>query len=259
MALLTKCKFYYGVQIDQDNNILDFDEGSGEISITIPIGIYSPKEISNKIAALMTAAGTQTYSCVFNRTTRKLTIGAVGFFSILIGSGSHTGSTVYANLGYTGGVDLTGFNSYASDSAVGYEFRPQFYLLDYTPLEHNIKSVQASINETGSGNIEVIRYGTKRFMECSIEFITNQKFISDPIWTSNKTGVEDALQFLTFATQKSKIEFMPNENDVANYFTLILESTASDQQGVGFKLEEMLDYGAGYYKTGRLVFREVSV
>lgn len=259
MALLTKCKFYYGVEIEQDNNILDFDEGSGEISVTIPVGIYSPREIANKISVLMTAAGTQSYSCVFNRTTRKLTIGAMGFFSILIDSGSHTGSTIYDNLGYTGSVDLTGFNSYASDSVVGYEFKPQFYLLDYIPLEHNIKSVQASINETGSGNVEVIRYGTKRFMECSIEFITNQKFISDPIWTSNTTGVDEALQFLTYATQKSKIEFMPDSLDVANYFTLILESTAADQQGTGFKLEEMLDYGAGYYKTGRLVFREVTV
>jgi hypothetical protein len=259
MALLTKCKFYYGVEILTDNNILDIDEGSGEISITIPVGVYSPREISNKIATLLNAAGSQSYTCVFNRTTRKLTIGAVGNFAILIASGSHVGSSVYDQLGFTGNVDLTGANSYVSDSVIGFEYKPQFYLLDYIPLEHNVKSVQASINETGSGSVEIIRYGVKRFMECSMEFITNQKFLSDPIWTSSITGVEDTLHFLSYATQKSKIEFMPDALDVATYSTLILESTESDQQGTGFKLVEMLDYGTGMYRTGKLVWREVSV
>jgi len=257
MALLTKSKFYFGIEITQDNNSLDFDEGSGEISIVIPVGIYSPKQISDKIASLLTAAGTQTYTCVFNRTTRKLTISSVATFDILILTGTHTATTLYTVLGYTGGVDLTGFTSYVAPSTTGYEYVPQFYLLDYVPLEHNVKSVQASINETGSGAIEVIRFGTKRFMECSIELITNNKFLGDSIWSYNPQGVEDTLLFLNYATQKSYVEFMPDKSDVANYSTLLLESTESDQQGIGFKLLEQLEYGAGYFKTGKLVFREI--
>lgn len=257
MALLTKSKFYFGIEIFTDNNVIDFDDGSGEVQITIPVGIYSPKEISNKIATLMTAAGSQSYTCVFNRTTRKLTVGAIGTFTILIGSGTHTGSSVYTQLGFTGGVDLTGFNSYTADEVTGYSYEPQFYLLDYIPLEHNVKSVQASINETGSGNVEIIRYGTKRFMECSIELITNNKFIGDSVWSYNPRGLEDVLLFMGYATQKSKVEFMPDKSDVANYQTLILESTESDQNGIGFKLLEQLEYGVGYYRTGKLVFREV--
>lgn len=257
MALLTKCKFYFGIEITQDNNILDFDEGSGEISITIPVGIYSPKQISDKIASLLTAAGTQTYSCVFNRTTRKITISSIASFDILILTGTHTATTLYTVLGYTGGVDLTGATSYIAPSTTGYEYVPQFYLLDYVPLEHNVKSVQASINETGSGLVEVIRFGTKRYMECSIELITNNKFLGDAIWTPSTTGVEDTLRFLGYATQKSRIEFMPDQTDVASYSTLLLESTESDQMGVGFKLYEQLEYGAGYFKTGKLLFREI--
>jgi hypothetical protein len=61
-----------------------------------------------------------------------------------------------------------------------------------------------------------------------------------------------------FAIDKSTIEFMPNGLDVANYSKLVLESTESDSQGTGFKLLEMMDYGEGLYRTGRLVFREVS-
>lgn len=258
MALLTKCKFYFGIEITQDNNALDFDEGSGEVSITIPVGIYSPKQISDKIASLLTASGTQTYSCSFNRTTRKLTISSISNFDILISTGTHTATTLYTVLGYTGGVDLTGANSYTAPDTTGYEYVPQFYLLDYIPLEHNVKSVQASINETGSGSVEVIRFGTKRFMECSIELITNNKFLGDAIWTTNPQGVEDTLQFMNYATQKSRVEFMPDQTDPATYSTLLLESTEADAQGIGFKLYEQLEYGAGYFRTGKLVFREVT-
>lgn len=258
MALLTKAKFYFGIEITQDNNIIDIDEGSGEVSVTIPVGIYSPKQISDKLSSLLTAALTQTYTVSFNRTTRKITISAPSSFDILIASGTHTATTLYTVLGFTGGADLTGFTSYLAPSVSGYEYIPQFYLLDYVPLEHNVKSVQASINETGSGNIEVIRYGQKRFTEFSIELITNNKFLGDSIWTSSPTGVEDTLRFLNYATQKGRVEFMPDGSDPANYSTLLLESTESDQNGIGFKLMEMMEYGAGYFKTGKLVWREVT-
>jgi hypothetical protein len=95
-------------------------------------------------------------------------------------------------------------------------------------------------------------------MECSIDFISDQKFIGDEIWESNVNGVSDALNFMGFAIEKATMEFMPNRLDVANYTKLVLESTESDSQGVGFRLIEMLDYGAGIYRTGRLVFREIS-
>jgi hypothetical protein len=258
MALETKCKFYYGIEITTDNNILDFDEGTGEINATIPIGVYSPKEIATKISTVMTNAGSQSYTCSFDRSTRKLTISASSNFDILIASGTNTATTLYQTLGFTGGVDLTAFNSYEADAPTGFEFVPQFYLLDYIPLEHNVRSVQASINETASGNIEVIRYGTKRYMECAIELITNKKFVGGDYWSYNQTGVEDALNFLGFATQKSRIEFMADKNDVESYSTLILESTEIDQTGIGFKLYEQLEYGTGFYKTGKLVFREVN-
>lgn len=258
MALDTKCKFYYGIEIETDNNVLDFNEGSGELSITIPVGIYSPQEIALKLSALLTDAGTQVYSCTFNRSTRKITIASTSNFSILISSGTHSVTTLYETLGYTGGSDLTGASSYLAPGQIGYEFIPQFYLLDYIPLEHNIKSIQASINETGSGKVEVVRYGTKRFMECSIELITNKPFKGSDFWTSSTTGLDDALSFMNYATQKSKVEFMPNKDAVNTYYTLILESTEADQTGIGFKLLEQLEYGSGYYRTGKLVFREIT-
>jgi hypothetical protein len=257
MALLTRSKFYFGVQIDSDNNILDIDEGSGSFSVTLAVKAHSPSEIATALASALNSSGSLTYTVTLNRTTRILRITASGTFSIRRATGPNSASNIYSRLGFAGSGDLTGLMQYDGNSGVGYEFYPQFYLLDYVPLEHNIRSVKASINETGSGAVEVIRFGTKRYLEFSIEFITNQKFISTDIWTSNPSGIEDALNFMDYAIQKSTIEFMPDALDVARYSKVLLESTESDQSGTGFKLIEMLDYGTGMYRTGRLVFREV--
>lgn len=257
MALLTKSQFYYGIEIEVDNDTIDISEGAGEINVTIPIGVYSPKELTEKIEEKLNEAGTKSYTVSFNRTTRKITISSTSNFSILIASGTHAGSTIYANLGYTGGIDLTGAASYLAATAIGKVYQPQFYLLDYIPLEHNVKSAYISENETTVGNVEVIRYGTRRYTQFSIDLITNQKFLGDSMWTSSSTGVEDALDFMNHIIKKYKIEFMPDKSDPATFYTLILESTESDQNGMGFILNEMLDYGVGYFRTGKLNFREV--
>jgi hypothetical protein len=258
MALLTKSKFYFGVSVDTENNVLDIDEGTGSFPVTLAVKAYAPSEIATALSSALNQAGTLNYSVTLNRTTRLLRITASGAFSIRRATGPNSASNIYSVLGFPGGTDLTGLSQYEGTAGVGFEFEPQFYLLDYVPLEHNIKSVKASINETGSGAVEVIRFGTKRYMECSIDFISDQKFIGDEIWESNVNGVSDALNFMGFAIEKATMEFMPNRLDVANYTKLVLESTESDSQGVGFRLIEMLDYGAGIYRTGRLVFREIS-
>lgn len=258
MALLTKSKFYFGVQISSGNNVLDIDEGSGLIQVSLANKAFAPSEIATALASALNESGSLNYTVTLNRTTRLLRITASGTFSILRASGPNSASNIYSTLGFPGGTDLTGLSQYEGTVGVGFEFEPQFYLLDYVPLDHNVKSVKASVNETGSGAVEVIRFGTKRYMECSIDFISDQKFIGDEIWESNVNGISDALNFMGFAIEKATIEFMPNRLDVANYTKLILESTESDSQGVGFRLIEMLDYGAGIYRTGRLVFREIS-
>lgn len=258
MALLTKSKFYFGVSVDTENNVLDIDEGTGSFPVTLAVKAYAPSEIATALSSALNQAGTLNYSVTLNRTTRLLRITASGAFSIRRATGPNSASNIYSVLGFPGGTDLTGLSQYEGTAGVGFEFEPQFYLLDYVPLEHNVKSVKASINETGSGAVEVIRFGTKRYMECSIDFISDQKFIGDEIWESNVNGVSDALNFMGFAIEKATMEFMPNRLDVANYTKLVLESTESDSQGVGFRLIEMLDYGAGIYRTGRLVFREIS-
>lgn len=258
MALNTKCKFYFGVVIEQDSNYFDFDDGAGEVSFSIPSGYYSPTEIVDIVSSNLNSVGSKSYSCYFNRQSRSVVISCTSNFKILIATGKHSGATIYKSIGFTSLFDLIGNSSYTSNLVIGIEYRPQFYLLDYIPLGHNIKSVQASINETGSGSVEVIKYGTKRFLEFSIELITNRIIHNTQSFESSITAVDDVLTFLNFAISKSKIEFMEDVSNVEKFNTIILESTEADQNGVGFKLQEQLDYGEGFYKTGKLVFREVT-
>ena len=153
-------------------------------------------------------------------------------------------------------ADQTGANSYSGIDVIGKEFLPQFFLLDYTPPENLQEAVDASINETGSGELEVIRYGTKKLMRCNIDFVTNENMGADSWIETNSTGIEDCLDFLRDITQKSKIEFMPDRDNASDFKTFVLESTASNRSGLGYELREKTGEGQiGYFTTGLLTFR----
>jgi hypothetical protein len=256
MALMTKSKFYYGPDIDLDFNVIDFSEAVPELNATIPVKLYSPSELASTVQDAMNNAGGLTYSVVFNRTTRLFTISGSGTFTLKIATGTHTGSNVWDKMGFTGAIDLSGTTTYTGDTAVGSVYTPQFYLLDYVPLDNWQEAVDASINVTGSGRVEVIRYGTQKFTQFSIELINDYKFLGDIVFESDTSGVANTNLFMQAATRKAVIEFIPDRLDDANYQLLILESTDQNRNGIGYRLSEMLDRGAGYYKTGLLVWRE---
>jgi hypothetical protein len=259
MALQTKARFYYGPEVLQNNSSIDFNEGASDLIASVPVRIYSPSELAKYVTDAMNLAGTQEYSVFFDRITRKITISAAANFDLLVGSGAHAGSSLWDNLGFTGVTDLTGSNTYTGASVVGSTYEPQFYLLDYVPLDDWEEAVESSINKTGSGKVEVIKYGTERFTQFSIELITNKPFKDDGLWTPDLQGIENARSFMRGATSKSIIELMPDRSDPNTYELLILEKTEQNQNGVGFKLLEMSDLGDGYKKTGLLIFRETSL
>lgn len=258
MALTTKAKFYYGPRIDTDLNVLDFSEGGPELNASVASKLYSPTQLASNLQDSINDLGSLTYSVVFDRVTKKITISATAPFDILIASGTHAGSNIYERLGFTGGVDLTGASSYTGDEVCGSEFVPQFYLLDYIPLENWVDSVDSATATTGSGKVEFITYGQQRRTQFSIELVTNQAFIGNEFWEPNPTGLEDLASFLAAATQKGQVEFMRDRVDPSEFEVIILESTESSQSGTGFKIIEQIDYGVGYFKSGLLRWREVN-
>jgi len=258
MALNTYSKFWYGIEINTQNIYFDFNEGAGEISASLTSGLYSLGQIAVELErALNDVAVSNTYNVNIDRDNRKLIISSSGTFSILAATGSHYTSGVYSVIGFNGS-DKTGLMSYTSDNVVGLEYKPQFYLLDYQDPEANQYAVDGVINETASGRMEVVRYGIKKIMTCTIEYITNNHHASDSYIRTNVNGYNEAKSFMEFLVRKGAVEFMSDESDVNTYYTLVLEKTLVDQIGLGFKINEINDK-LGYYTTGLLTFRVIEV
>lgn len=260
MSLNTFSRFLYGFRIQANvNDTLDFDEGAGELQATISPGGYSIQQLAAAIETALNALGDNTYTVVASVDTRRFTITADGNFDLLAATGSRIGTGVWDTIGFSA-VDLTGASSYISDFQCGTVYEPQFILQDYLAAEDNISAVEASINESANGDIEVITYGNRSFVEANIRFATD---IEQPKYgpiRNNPTGVQDLRDFMSYATQKLNFDFSPDVGNPGNSLVLLLESTPASSEGVGYRLEELYNRGApGYFDTGVMRFRKVNL
>jgi hypothetical protein len=257
MSLRTFSVFYYGHVVTADNNIINFDEGSGEFSAELDVGSYTLTQYAAEVARAMTLEGNQVYTVDVNRSTRVLTISAPGNFSLLCSTGSQNASAAWSMMGFSTSSDRTGTNTYAANSGSGSQFAPQFILQDHVDSDHWIQAADATVNETANGEVEVVRFGSKSFFQCNIMYITNITQDGTIIQT-NGSGVSNALAFMNALIQKAPIEYMPDIDDRETYESLLLESTPESRDGVGFRLREMYDKGLpGYFETGNLKFRVI--
>lgn len=254
MAILTRPVFYTVEPIGLDNFTLEFDEGIGELIAELNPGSYAIEELMIEVARAMNDIGTLTYTVDFDRVTRLVTISSTAAFDLLISSGS-TGTDVFTLLGFTG-ADLTGLTTYDGDSLMGTEYLPQFPLQRFKGFEDNKRGVQASINESASGIVEVITFGTRSFMEFNIRYITNLEMLPGHPIINDPTAVQKVRAFLDFCITKGRLEFMKDETDRDTFDTILLESTRVDRQGVGYQLKEM-NRLIGYFETDRLRFRKI--
>lgn len=259
MAIQTFSSFYYlKDEITGANQNLNFDEGSGEVLAQINIGQYTPTDLALEVKKALDASSTipQEYSVSFDRVTRKITISATNNFSLLISTGSQLGTSIFPILGFTGN-DLTGSNSYTGDKPLGISFEPQMKLQDYVAPGFKKQIIQPSVNESASGEVEVLTFGTRSFIEFSIPIVTNDlSFFDKTIFNPNKTGVEDTLDFLDFVIKKSAFEFNPDKDNPLTFHTLIIERSNFGSEGTGFFLRERTRENIiDIYETGLLRFR----
>ena len=258
MALLTHSKFYFNYEVDTTSNAIDFDEGGAEIQATVTTGSYTFTEYALQIQSALNQVGGQTYTVTIDRDTRLITITAPGTFALLITSGTRIGNGAFANMGYTG-ADLTGAATYQGNNASGSEYRTQFKLQSYIPSENFQRAAAAVLNTSISGKVEVIRFGTESFIEANFKYITD---VSMPIGASIRnraTGVADFRTFWQFMITKAPFEFMKNEKDSATFEKIILESTPSERQGIGYKMNELTNTGlVGFFESRTLKFRVVT-
>lgn len=251
--------FTYGHTIDVTNNYIDFDEGGGELSAIITSGSYTLGDFADEIARVMNAAGANTYSVSVDRTSRNITISADATFSLLVTTGTHTAISAFALMGFT--TNRSGVATYESDGASGSYYEPQFRLQSYMAFNENKKTVDSKVNESSSGNVEVVTYGSKRLMKCEIKFASDIVAIGgkkQEAIDANATGVQDLIDFMEYITTKAPIEFVPDKTVPATFDECILESTAQSRDGVDYELRNMYAEGfLDYYKTGTLTFRKL--
>lgn len=252
----TFSKFYYIESVDDTNYSLNFNEGAAELEAQIAVGGRTPTDLASAVQDALNDAGGQTYTVTFNRSARTFTIAASSNFSLLITSGSQLDQSIFSLIGFTG-ADLSGANSYTGSAAAS-EYLPQFKLQSYVDQEDLQEAVQGSINESAKGDIEVVSFGTRKFFELNITFITDIEQDADSVIESNASGVSSARLFMRFITSKRKFEFIPDRDDVDTFHTVLLESTEEHKDGLGYRLKEMYAKGLpGFFETGLIRLRLV--
>jgi len=257
MSITTISAWNFGHTIDESNQSLNFDEGSGEILATLNVGSYTLEDFADEVVRAMNAVAVlQEYSSAVDRATRFITISAAANFDLLVSTGSNVTTSAWALMGFTG-ADRTGAITYESDAASGSQYSTQFLLQRFVDFQDQQKAANSTVNESASGAVEVIKYGNIKLMECNITLATN--IIPQQVIIESATGVDDLRTFLEYAVNKRPLEFISDIDTPTIFTDCLLESTASDPKGTGFFLKELYSRGLiGYFETALLRFRQLS-
>lgn len=254
MSLTTFSTFYYAFEFDEDTRYIDFNEGASDLQAEVVLGSYTPTEMALVIQEAMNAVGTLTYTVTFNRSSRSFTISSTANFDLLVSSGASS-NKAYPAMGFTG-ADRTGASTYTGGHA-GSEYFPQFVLQDHISTDNLQSLVSPAVNKSASGRVEVVRFGTEKFLQCNIKYVTDLH-IGGSSFKNNPNGVSDLRDFMQYITQKKPIEYMEDEGNRSVFQKLILESTTEERDGTGYLLKELYDKGLpNIFETGIMRFRLV--
>ncbi len=258
--LQTKSVFYYGYVVDENNYQLDFDEsGAGPYVAELNVGSYTFESFADEIErALNATIGiSNTYTVTEDRDTRTLTISATGNFDLLISSGAHASTSVFTLAGFTGG-DVSGVTSAEGNNASGSEYLPQFLLQKYIDPTIFKNPVTSSVNRSANGEVlEIVTFGKVGFIEFNIRYATDIDQGKGNAIETNLNGVSDLISFMDAVTNGETIEFMKDRASRSQKFDILIESTKTSKDGVGYKLKE-LGSVPGYFETGILKFRDLT-
>ena len=104
-------------EVYSTNKWIDIDEGGGEVSVSIPLGVYRRLDLTVAItAALNASALALTYSTYFNANNQFRIDGAGGNFDILWKTGTHgsdnAATSIAREIGFSPILDSTGMSTY---------------------------------------------------------------------------------------------------------------------------------------------------
>lgn len=258
MSLKTLSKFYYGHQVTQKNRYISFSEGGPEITAELRPGSYTLSKYAIEVARAMTEVGGQDYLPILDRATRKITISAENNFELLCFTGTTSGATALTMIGFNMTEDKSGSNSYESDNGSGMVFSPQLLLQDYVPFENKQGFTGTTVNKSAYST-EIISIGRQRFMKCNVKYQTNKPIGNNTgRYEQDDEGLENLRSFMLAVTEAQKIEFMPDRDNVDNYYNCIIESTAGSKNGTEFEIQETFNEKLpDFYHSGLMTFREI--
>jgi hypothetical protein len=256
MSITTRSQFFYGHTISEDNQWIDFDEGGSELSVQLDIGDYTLTEFAAELAAKMTQEGALTYTATINRATRKITLAAGSNFALRVTTGTHLATSAFSLVGFTS--NKSGSSSYLADIESGSVYRPQAVFRDYVPFIDNNAAQSSVVNESESGIVETVSFGSKRIAQMNIWLITDKAQQSFSSTENNPNARAEARAFLEYATSKAKFEFMEDRATPATFDKVILEKTQESDKGTAYRLKKMFNNGVeGYYESGEIELRKV--
>lgn len=250
--LSTRSKWYYGHYIDQTNRTISFNDGTAKTA-TLKVGDYTLTEFVVEVARSLNAASSLTFTVSVDRSTRIITIAGSSNFELSIASGAS--ANPFSLIGFTG-ADRTGSNSYAGNVGSGSEFLPQFKLQKFIAFGDNQVASYSNVAKSANGTVEVVSFGTDDFMTCEIAYQTNNNTTGSVI-ENQANGLDNLRTFLQYATNKRKMEFIPDRDTTGTYSKVIIESTNASGSGTGYKLNEYLGRMPGFFSSGVLKFRKV--
>jgi hypothetical protein len=169
-----------------------------------------------------------------------------------------TTKKAFSLLGFVGASDLTGSASYTGNEASGETYYPQFLLQSYVPPENWIESMDATINKSADGRVEVVRFGEEQKLEFEIKFITDLP-MDGLVIKNNPSGLQDARDFLSYISQKKRFEFVPDVASTSVFYKVMLDKAPGSDKGTGFKLKELYTQNLpDVYETGILQLKVVT-
>lgn len=258
MSITTFSQFFYDFKVDSTSNKLNFEEtaGGGELTATIDSGTFTLTEILLKIKTAMDAVSVNgiVYTISVNRTTRIVTIAGTGAFDLKVSSGAQSSVSVFGTIGFTG-ADRSSATTHDGNSEAGDIFKPQFILQSFVDKDDFQEKIDATVNESADGEIEVVSFGTRKFTEFNIRFITNLAGDGKVI-KNNPTGRADFQRFMQNITTRAPFEFMADIDNASTFLKVQLETTESSRDGTGYRTKELLGNNLpGYFESGKLKVR----
>jgi hypothetical protein len=250
MALKNQSLILYNFTVTPANSSIDFRNApSGPIiQATIKLGFYSLSTLLSAIAAALVSADPDNeYFATADRTIagntqNRVTISTLGtHFELLFGTGPRVASSIAPYIGFNPS-DYTGSTTYTGSSTSGTVLIPDYPGYNYLGPEFNQKNFGV-VNVSASGQKEAVVFALQQFITVTFKFEQQNKWITQ--W----------LPLVQWMIQQQQFDFTPDYTQPDVFYSVTLESSEADGQGLAFMPTEMLPDFPFYYDTGEMRFR----